>query len=181
LFELYEPTTTTAGKSLNCFEQLHRFMIISNRLNYVLPDFFIISNLILDSGSPDNTRRVIQDLLTVESSQELLDLICAIVVELSVVILHPKSLHQKSIVQAEKNEKLLSPNTSKNNSNNSIAIARSTRLGTVSLPKVFDDFPLPSLNATANRKLNQSVELSCDNNIPIQSSESSNDDMVSIF
>lgn len=163
-----------------------------------------------ETSDPDHSRRVITDLLAAQSSQETLDLVCALLAELSVIVLHskspsaeipkPRSSHLRDTSDSKgsfNNVKRVSTASLKNdqsststiqfrNTNSktsSFADLKPTRLGSVSLPKVLDDFELSSAKPSSNGK-NLSALKSADlsgSDIPSQSSESSNDDAVMCY
>lgn len=135
-----------------------------------------------------------------ESPQGVLELICVLLEELSVYILNsnrtkkiikqrgktsgientsgkPKS--SKALVTDKQRLELSNSRLSQHISmETNGALAKSTRLGTVALPKVLDDF---KISARKNNKSNVQKDDASDisaSDIPSQSSESSNDAQV---
>lgn len=166
-------------------------------------------------NSPESTRETIRSLLVAESMPGILDLICALLEELCIVVLNQKNKKKKTkriskqmsagvenessdskpIISPKQfvpgRQRLESPKGRSSqqqspmqtlvNSNNTTPLARSTKFGTVALPKVLEDFDMPkSITKSSSRRTSRSRE-STDvsaSDIPSQSSESSNDAQV---
>jgi len=151
-------------------------------------------------NNPSWTKDTIKSLLVAESPQGVLELICVLLEELSVYILNsnrtkkiikqrgktsgientsgkPKS--SKALVTDKQRLELSNSRLSQHISmETNGALAKSTRLGTVALPKVLDDF---KISARKNNKSNVQKDDASDisaSDIPSQSSESSNDAQV---
>lgn len=156
--------------------------------------------MLSEINNPTWTKETIKSLLVAESPQGVLDLICVLLEELSVFVLN-SSRNKKRSKQRVKSSLPISeiaygkPKASPKNSpkqrvdspnsrlsqhvqmENHSTLTKSTRLGTVALPKVLDDFKMPTRKNKSDLQRDNTSDVSA-SDIPSQSSESSNDAQV---
>lgn len=162
-------------------------------------NYFVL--MLSEINNPTWTKETIKSLLVAESPQGVLDLICILLEELSVFVLNssrtkkrsnprvkPISEIENAYGKPKSSPKNLMANKQRVDSSNSrlsqhvsiethSALTKSTRLGTVALPKVLDDFKMPSRKNKSNLQRDDTSDVSA-SDIPSQSSESSNDAQV---